>query len=153
MGLSLSLTLPSQPMLKQNGDPFTSYIERAIPRIRSAQIVARAIVDARLQQKGEQMAGGKFFALIDEMAASEERLDALAEPLLEKMANSEKMATKAVESKHAKLDAAMDYIKRMDAVSETLWDGGNGGPKLPKSEEEKPADSTASPPSLPAEAQ
>lgn len=100
------------------------------------------------------MAGGKFFALIDEMAASEDRLDKLAEPLLEKMHNSEKLAARAVETKHAKLDAALDYIKRMDDVSEKLGEGDNGGPKLPKDTEEeaeKSTDSTASPPRLPSD--
>lgn len=99
------------------------------------------------------MAGGKFFALIDEMAASEDRLDKLAEPLLEKMHNSEKLAARAVETKHAKLDAALDYIKRMDDVTEKLGEGDNGGPKLPTDEDEKSADSTASPPPLPSDSQ
>lgn len=99
------------------------------------------------------MAGGKFFALIDEMAASEDRLDKLAEPLLEKMHNSEKLAARAVETKHAKLDAALDYIKRMDEVSEKLGEGDNGGPKLPKDTDEESVDSTVSPPPLPSDSQ
>jgi hypothetical protein len=76
------------------------------------------------------MAGGKFFALVDEMKASEDRLDRLAEPLFQKLADSEKMAARAVDAKHAKLDAAMDYIKRMDDVTEKLEEGDNGGPKV-----------------------
>jgi hypothetical protein len=120
-------------------DQVMVYIERAVPRIKSAQIIAKALIDARLQQKGGSMAGGKFFALIDEMAASEQRLDALAEPLLEKMAESEKLAARAVESKSAKIDAAIDYIKRMDEVSESLGD--NGGPKLPEDSKESPQSS------------
>lgn len=98
--------------------------------------------------KRHPMAGGKFFALIDEMAASENRLDALAEPLLEKMAASEKLAGQAVEAKHAKLDAAIDYIKRMDGVAEKLGEDGNGGPKLPAGSEAETEASTASPPPL-----
>lgn len=106
------------------------------------------------------MAGGKFFALIDEMTASEARLDKMAQPLLEKMAKSELLAARAVEAKHAKYDAAIDYIKRMDGVTEQLGDGDNGGPKLktssggqtepPATDEqtEPPAtDEAASPPS------
>lgn len=104
------------------------------------------------QFKRYPMAGGKFFALVDEMAASEERLDALAEPLLEKMHTSEKLAATAVEAKHAKLDAAIDYIKRLDGTVEKLGEDGNGGPKLPKAgadPEAKSGESTASPPPLP----
>lgn len=85
--------------------------------------------------KRYDMAGGKFFALIDESKASEERLDRLAEPLLEKMAAAEKLAGQAVETKHAKLDAVIDYIKRMDAVSTELGEGGNGGPTVKDSGE------------------
>ena len=85
------------------------------------------------------MAGGKFFALIDELKASEQRLDALAEPLLEKIAESEKLAARAVDSKIAKIDAAIDYIKRMDEVSGTLE--GNGGLKLPEDSQESPPSS------------
>lgn len=78
------------------------------------------------------MAGGKFFALIDEIKASEERLDALAEPLLEKLATTEAAAKRAVEAKHATIDAAADYIKRMSAATSELseGEGGNGGPTL-----------------------
>lgn len=77
------------------------------------------------------MAGGKFFALIDEIRASEDRLDKLAEPLLEKLATTEAAAARAVEAKHATIDAANDYIKRMGAVASELGEGGNGGPSLP----------------------
>lgn len=87
--------------------------------------------------KVHPMAGGKFFALIDEMKASEQRLDALAEPLLEKMATAEKEAAVAVESRHATLDAARDYIRRMQHTSDALGDGGNGGPSLPEPSSER----------------
>jgi hypothetical protein len=83
------------------------------------------------QFKGYPMAGGKFFALIDELKASEERLDALAEPLLEKLAHTEAAAKVAVEAKHATIDAAADYIKRMSGITEKLGEGSNGGPTLP----------------------
>lgn len=78
------------------------------------------------------MAGGKFFALIDELDASEQRLDALAEPLLAKLVDTEKRASAAVEGRLAKLEAAQDYIKRMTGVVERLEDkkADNGGPTL-----------------------
>lgn len=83
------------------------------------------------QFKEYPMAGGKFFALIDELAASEQRLDKLAEPLLQKLAATEGAAAVAVDAKHAQLDAAADYIKRMSGVTERLGEAGNGGPILP----------------------
>ena len=85
------------------------------------------------QFKRYPMAGGKFFALIDEIKASEERLDALAEPLLEKLVTTEAAAKRAVEAKHATIDAAADYIRRMSAATDELakeGEGGNGGPTL-----------------------
>lgn len=74
-------------------------------------------------------AGGKFFALIDEIAASERRLDAAAEPLLAEMAETERLATQAVEARRAQNKAAQDYILRMRGAAEEL-SGDNGGPPL-----------------------
>ena len=74
-------------------------------------------------------AGGKFFALVDEIAASERRLDAVAEPLLAEMAETERLATQAVEARRAQNKAAQDYIKKMRSATDELSDG-NGGPPL-----------------------
>ena len=76
------------------------------------------------------MAGGKFFALIDEIKASEERLDKLAEPLLAKLVTTEAAAKRAVEAKSATIDAAADYIRRMEMATTELGDGSNQGPTL-----------------------
>jgi hypothetical protein len=95
------------------------------------RVIAYRVI-AKIEREGP-MAGGKFFALIDELKASEERLDALAEPLLKKLALTENAAVIAVEAKHATIDAAADYIKRMNGVTEKLAEGKqtNGGPTLP----------------------
>ncbi len=84
------------------------------------------------------MPGGKFFSLIDELAASERRLDEAAEPLFKEMEETERQATEAVEARRAKLAAARDYIDRMRKATDAMNksdEGDNGGPKLPGSGE------------------
>lgn len=110
-------------------------LDRAADRIAAARIVARAIIDGR--QRAKRMAGGEFFALIDEMDGSEHRLDALAKPVLEKLALLEGRATIAIQGKHAKLDAAIDYVDRMETTTKKLEEGAkatNGGPTVQGSE-------------------
>lgn len=124
-------------------------IDRLTVRITLARIVAKVIHDGRQREK--RMAGGEFFALIDEMDGSERRLDALAKPVLEKLALLEKRATTAIEGKQAKLDAAIDYVARMDSATQKLEQNGkpnNGGPIVPGSEV-SPLPSTDAQPSIP----
>lgn len=94
-------------------------------RVASARVIAQALV---AKEKEQPMAGGKFFALIDEIAQSEERLDKLAEPLLNRLPQLEERAKRAIEGKHAKLDAAADYLERLEGKIEQMED--NGGPPL-----------------------
>lgn len=87
-------------------------------------------------------AGGVFFSLIDEMEASERRLDEAAAPLLAEMQEAEKEATVAIEGRRAKVAAGRDYIKRMHAVTDELKEGeGNGGPSLTGGSAESPQSS------------
>lgn len=61
--------------------------------------------------------------------------------MLEKLAHTEEAAKRAVETKHATIDAAADYINRMNAVTSELGETGNGGPTLPGgSAEHSPSD-------------
>jgi len=76
---------------------------------------------------------GEFFALIDESAGSERRLDELARPILEKTAELEKRAALVIQAKHARLDASLDYVKRLDAGVHALEEAekaSNGGPTV-----------------------
>jgi hypothetical protein len=81
--------------------------------------------------------GGIFFSLIDEIEASERRLDEAAAPLLQKMQETEALAKGAVETRLDRLDAAQDYIKRIQDVTEKLTEG-NGGPSLEGGSAESP---------------
>lgn len=106
-------------------------------------------------------AGGLFFALVDELAASERRLDAIAAPLLEEVRQTEAMAAMAVDARRAKLAAARDYIDRIRGETVKLEEEGaatNGGPTVadgaaPSSDAApSPAASSATPPAAPGEA-
>ena len=83
------------------------------------------------------MAGGKFFALVDEIKQSEARLDEMAEPLLKRLAETEERAKRAVEARHTRLDAAADFLARLEGHVDALEAANavsNGGPILGGSE-------------------
>lgn len=107
-------------------------LDRKADQIASATVVAKAIIDGR--QKEKAMPGDKFFALMDEMTLSQERLDALAEPLLERLAPLEERARRVVEAKHATISAQEDYLDRLEGKVKKAEDATakatNGGPTV-----------------------
>jgi hypothetical protein len=99
----------------------------------------------QLEIKGQPMttakkSGGVFFSLIYEIEASERRLDEAAAPLLQKMQETEALAKGAVGTRLDRLDAAQDYIKRIQDVTDKLAEG-NGGPSLVEGSAESPTPS------------
>lgn len=92
-------------------------------------------------------AGGLFFALVDELAASERRLDAIAAPLLDEVNQTEKLAALAVEGRRAKLAAAREYIDRIRGETAKLEEGAatNGGPTVADGAEPSSAASPSPP--------
>jgi hypothetical protein len=81
------------------------------------------------QKPAKPKSGGLFFSLIDEIEASERRLDAQAEPLLREMQETEALAARAIETRRDKLATTRDYIKRVHGIADELSEG-NGGPPL-----------------------
>lgn len=100
---------------------------------------------------------GEFFALTDELGASERRLDDMAKPILEKTAELEKRAEKVIALKHARLDASLDYIDRLDkgiasleATEKATEKPTNGGPPIKEGSAVLPQPSTELPKLSPA---
>jgi hypothetical protein len=87
-------------------------------------------LEIKRQPMTAKKSGGVFFSLIDEIEASERRLDEAAAPLLQKMQETEALAKGAVGMRLDRLDAAQDYIKRIQDVTDKLTEGNNGGPPL-----------------------
>lgn len=83
------------------------------------------------EQKGQRMpkAGAKFFALVDEIEASERRLDDHADVLLESMRATEELAQRAIQTRVDQQQVMRDYINRVQGVTGQLA-GGNNGPPL-----------------------
>jgi hypothetical protein len=80
----------------------------------------------RIRNLGRGMAGDKFFALVDELDSADRQLDDMAEPLHRKLQGVLARASRAVDVRHARLDAASDYIARLDGVVEKIEQGNAG---------------------------
>lgn len=117
------------------------------------KFLAGAIVELKgepppTSTKERPMAGGKFFALLDEESSSDARLDELAEGLLRRRAALEERATRAIDTKHNRLGAAEAYLDRFEGKVKELEDSnkaaGNGGPTVEGSGElPKPSNAAA----------
>ncbi len=114
-------------------------------RIASAAVIAKSIVEGR-QSRKRDMAGGKFFALLDEESQSDARLDGLAEDLMARRAALEQRAKRAIETKHDRLGAAEQYLDRLEgkvAELEKSNENTNGGPTVEGSAGSPPPSSDA----------
>ena len=95
------------------------------------RIAAQADLWMAAIQKEKRMAGGKFFALLDEESQSDQRLDDLAEGLMARRQALEARAKKAIETKQDQLGAAEYYLDRLEGKIKELEDSAtNGGPTL-----------------------